>query len=89
MWVYEIGAFFNFNNNNVIQLEPSEFPRRTNRYTSIHSAVLKIEIDHNTTDRIFLHQNDDDYRLAQHFIHKNHLNTNLVQHIYHKIAFSR
>jgi len=27
-------------------------------------AVLKIEIDTNRADRIFLHQNDDDYRLA-------------------------
>jgi hypothetical protein len=41
------------------------------------------------TDRIFLHQNDDDYKLADEFVEKHSLDLSLVQHIYDRITFSR
>jgi hypothetical protein len=51
--------------------------------------VIKIEIEAGKTDRIFLHHNDDDYRLAQEFVEKHDLDPALVEHIYERIAFSR
>jgi hypothetical protein len=51
--------------------------------------VIKIEIDVDRTDRIFLHQNDDDFKLAQEFVEKHALEPSLAHHIHERIDFSR
>lgn len=40
-------------------------------------------------DRIFLHQHDDDYRLAEEFQTKHGLSGLFVEHIYQRIKASR
>jgi len=45
-------------------------------------AVIKIELDANKVDRIFLHQNDDDHALAVEFVNKHNINKMLVMHIH-------
>ena len=37
-------------------------------------AVIKIEISSDKTDRIFLHQHDNDMYLAEEFINKHNIN---------------
>lgn len=72
-----------------IQLEPGQLARAAHRYASPHAAVIKIEIDSLRTDRIFLHQHDEDLRLAQEFVAKHRLDPAIASHIYERIAFSR
>jgi hypothetical protein len=43
----------------------------------------------NNIDRIFLHQNDDDYKLAEEFQQKHHLSAHLIDHIHQRIQMSR
>lgn len=52
-------------------------------------AVIKIELDKENTDRIFLHLKDNDEELAEQFIVRHNLNRMLKKHIYEKIKISR
>lgn len=74
---------------NVIQLKPCEQSGSADWYMLIDVAVIKIEIDPNRSDRIFMHQNDDDYRLAEEFADKHSLSSSIVPHIHDRIRLSR
>lgn len=52
-------------------------------------AVIKIELDSENVDRIFLHLKDNDEELADEFVMRHGLNPMLKRHIFQRIQMSR